>query len=75
MPIYTDAASVDTRLVFHRYGELYFLSEVWTLGDSSGRQLLKSRQEHALDKQRAHPSKKEEAQAGCDRVEIIATQQ
>jgi hypothetical protein len=35
------------RLVFHRYGETYFLAEVWT-GDSSGRRLLQSKRERSL---------------------------
>ena len=30
--------SLDTRLVFHRYGETYFLSQIWTAGNSSGRE-------------------------------------
>jgi hypothetical protein len=59
-------------LVFHRYGELYFLSDIWTAGDASGRRLYKSRQEHAIEKEWAHPSKRE-AQAGYDRVEILGT--
>ena len=30
------------KLVFHRYGERYFLSEIWTPGERTGRQLQKS---------------------------------
>src|ERR1041384_7408166 len=30
------------RLVFHRYGERYFLSEVWNGSDNVGRRLIKS---------------------------------
>jgi hypothetical protein len=75
-PISKNRASADTRLVFHRYGELYFLSEVWTSGEQYGRQLIKSRQEPPFEKQRrAHPSKKEEAQGGYDIVEIIGSLQ
>jgi len=36
------------RLVFHRYGTAYFLSEVWEGGDRIGRRLVESRQERAL---------------------------
>jgi len=32
----------QTALVFHRYGDQYFLYQVWTLGDTSGVQLSKS---------------------------------
>ena len=36
----------QSRLVFHRYGQTYFLAEVWR--DSDGRQLLQSKQERAM---------------------------
>ena len=36
------------RLVFHRYGNTYFLSEVWEGGDRIGRQLFESRQERGM---------------------------
>ena len=36
------------RLVFHRYGNTYFLSEVWEGGDRIGRRLVESRQERAM---------------------------
>lgn len=32
-------ASENTRLVFHRVGNRYFLSEIWEQGESSGRKL------------------------------------
>ena len=35
-------------LVFHRYGDDYFLSEVWPEGSSTGRELPKSRAEREL---------------------------
>jgi hypothetical protein len=34
-----------TKLVFHRYGDQYFLSQVWVEGSSRGRQIPKSKQE------------------------------
>jgi hypothetical protein len=39
----------ESRLVFHRYGERYFLSQVWTSGDAMGRELYKTRQEQSLE--------------------------
>lgn len=36
------------RLVFHRYGQRYFLAEVWSAGDSTGRKLTESREERAI---------------------------
>jgi len=35
--------SAQTKLVFARYGDRYFLSEMWMKGNSGGRQLPKSR--------------------------------
>jgi len=35
------------RLVFHRYGDQYFLSEVWGGYEGSGRQLVESKRERA----------------------------
>ena len=39
----------DTRLVFRRYDDLYFLSEFWTAGDNTGRELQISNRERALE--------------------------
>ena len=36
------------RLVFHRYGNEYFLSEIWPAGGATGRELPKSRPEREL---------------------------
>ena len=62
----------QVQLVFHRYGERYFLAEVWT--GESGRELLKSRQERAIERELASiPAKAGSAQARYERVEILAT--
>ena len=36
------------KLVFHRYGDTYFLSEVWVDGNALGRALFRSRAEREL---------------------------
>ena len=41
----------QSKLVFHRYGDEYFLSEIWTSGRSVGRELPISRQERSLERQ------------------------
>jgi hypothetical protein len=38
------------KLVFHRYGEQYFLSELWPAGATTGRVVAKSRAERELEK-------------------------
>ncbi|HEU5239357.1 MAG TPA: hypothetical protein VFU37_19660, partial [Pyrinomonadaceae bacterium] len=42
---------MNAKLVFHRYGETYFLSEVWPGGTSQGRQLAKSKQERGMERE------------------------
>ena len=42
--------SEETRLVFSRYGDIYFLSEFWTPGSNTGREVQISDREKALDK-------------------------
>ncbi len=43
----------QTKLVFRRYGDQYFLAKVWTAGESDGRELLLSRTERELVKSRS----------------------
>src|SRR5258708_35768368 len=38
----------DSKLVFHRYGNHYLLSQVWTAGSIRGSELLKSAREKAI---------------------------
>ena len=37
-----------TKLVFHRYGEQYFLVRLWTVGEREGREFHQSRRERAI---------------------------
>jgi hypothetical protein len=39
---------LESKLVFHRYGDAYFLSEVWVAGNTVGRELYVSRAERKL---------------------------
>lgn len=56
----TSSKPVGARLVFNRYGEEYFLSQVWTDGGQLGRELPKSKRERSLEKVLAqHASKPE----------------
>ena len=49
-PVRANETQQETRLVFHQYGELYFLSEIWTAGDATGREIQTSDCERSLDK-------------------------
>jgi hypothetical protein len=63
----------QARLVFHRYGNRYFLSEVWSGPDSTGRQVVKSRQERAIERELASiASKSEHAESTYAIVQVAA---
>lgn len=47
--------STETKLVFHRMGERYFLYQVWTAGNSTGREFPKSRIEVQLAQNHESP--------------------
>jgi len=54
------------KLVFHRYGNRYFLAEIWTPGESEGRELLKSKDEKAIERELATAKSSRQ----YDRVEV-----
>lgn len=62
------------RLVFHRYGQYYFLAEIWSGDREAGRQLLRSRQERAIERELAAlVSKTELAGNTYESVELLAS--
>lgn len=58
--IQTNKAAAQTKLVFHKYGDSYFLSEVWVRGDETGRSLPKSRAERERKQELARTDQREE---------------
>jgi len=50
-------ATDRSKLVFHRYGNRYFLAEIWIGGARDGRRLLKSRNEKAVERELASTTK------------------
>jgi hypothetical protein len=69
-----DKNKTHARLVFHRYGERYFLAEVWSGSDATGRQLLKSRQERSAERELAAISTKSDPrQRIYETVEVLAS--
>lgn len=62
----------NARLVFHRYGQQYFLAEVWS-GDHYGRELLQSKNErHLRHELGSNASKSDSAKASYEIVEVVA---
>ena len=50
MPVRSSETQEKAKLIFHKYGDQYFLSQIWTPGGNSGRKLLMSRLERELAK-------------------------
>jgi hypothetical protein len=44
------ASPTQTKLIFHRYGERYFLSRIWVAGNTSGHELSHSSREKEVAK-------------------------
>jgi hypothetical protein len=45
LPVQAPGAPSQGKLIFNKYGDDYFLSQVWKSGDTMGRELRKSRRE------------------------------
>ena len=70
----TGQNKASARLIFHRYGQRYFLKEVWTGAGIAGHQLMKSSDERAIERDLANiTSKSEMAQSSYEIVEVMAT--
>ncbi len=61
--VQNDERQSESQLVFSRYGEHYFLSQVWTAGDMQGRELYKTNQERSLEVELAKNNAKPETVA------------
>ena len=71
-PIDAMKKRTQARLVFHRYGQNYFLAQVWT-GETTGRQLAKSKHEQSVERELASiPSKSNLAHSLCETIEVLA---
>jgi hypothetical protein len=53
MPVRAREIPETGQLLFHRYGENYFLFQVWEQGSDDGRQFLKSRTERSIERDMA----------------------
>jgi len=71
-PIEPGSNERNAKLVFHRYGQRYFLTEVWTGSGNVGRHLLKSRQEKAIERELASISSKSELAESCYEIVQVA---
>src|SRR6266480_5913395 len=53
MPVRANETQEKTKFVFHKYGDQYFLTQIWTPGTNSGRELPMPRVERELAKNNA----------------------
>jgi len=50
IPVQAGHAKDNVTLVFHRYGDQYFLFQIWLAGETTGRQFLKSGSEREIER-------------------------
>lgn len=71
IPVSRKASDDKGKLVFHRYGNRYFLAEIWSPGQREGQKLNKSKEEKAIENEMAIISSKTNLVArSYERVEI-----
>ena len=70
-----NAKTKRARLVFHRYGNTYFLAQVWASGSSEGREMVRSKAERATEMELAkNASNGELAQSGGPEIVTIVAE-
>lgn len=67
--VQSDWRQKESRLIFNRYHDQYFLAEYWTSGEATGRALIKSARERTAEREIARSGAKPE------RVSLTITQQ
>ena len=55
LPNYASSPSENSRLVFHRYGDEYFLVQVWTAGQNVARNLVSTQRAMEIGSNGASP--------------------
>ena len=67
------ARSEQGKLVFNRYGNRYFLREIWNAGDNTGRRLPKSKEEKAIQRELA--SVRSKTESNFERIQVALVRQ
>ena len=62
-PVQTRDRQEETQVIFRRYGDQYFLFQIWISGRSTGREVFKSTREQKLERALAQSAKKPETVA------------
>jgi hypothetical protein len=68
-------AKNESKLVFHRYGDQYFLEQIWTAGERRGTEVPESRSERTIREQSARTQRSNLSGkvTKVDKVEIVAS--
>jgi hypothetical protein len=68
-------AKDESTLVFHRYGDQYFLEQIWTQGEQEGTELPESRSERTIRRQLAQTQQSNMSGkvTKVEKVEIVAS--
>ena len=53
--VFSASGEYDAKLVFNRYGNQYFLSQIWTAGKADGYEVYKSHKERELARNLSEP--------------------
>jgi hypothetical protein len=70
-----NAQTKRARLVFHRYGNTYFLAQVWAAGESQGREMSRSKAERSAEIELAkNASNNELARTGGPEIVTIVAE-
>jgi hypothetical protein len=76
MGLTTSRPAEKGKLIFLRYGNRYFLAEIWRSGESNVRQLLKSKEQKAIERELASiRSKNKSTESGYERIEVALVRQ
>jgi hypothetical protein len=60
------SAPKPSMLIFHRYGNTYFLAQVWTQGATEGRELVRSKAERSAERELASNARPEVVTVSAD---------
>ena len=61
----------EAKLVFHRYGEEYFLAQIWSVGGNTGREVAETQREHTVRRELAKNAKKDKVAQGASKAETV----
>jgi len=61
----------EAKLVFHRYGEEYFLVQIWAVDGNTGREVAETQREHTVRRELAKNAKKNKVAQGASKAKTV----